>query len=89
MSRKQKPSPLETKHLVALGAGMLLPIPVIGEAVLAYGLYPIIKETGIIKNDPIMNSVTSLATAGLTRAYLYEPFYLPSLNLISEISRFF
>jgi hypothetical protein len=80
-----KPSPLETKHLIAAGTGMLLPIPVLGEAVLAYGLYPIIKETRICGNDSFTNSVASIAVAGLARIELYQPFYLPTLDFISRI----
>jgi hypothetical protein len=82
---RKKQSPLETKHLVVMGAGMFLPIPVIGEAILAYGLYPLVKETGICGNDSFANSAASIAVAGLTRISFYEPFYLPALDFISRI----
>jgi hypothetical protein len=82
---RTKSSPLETKHLIAMGAGIFLPVPVLGEAILAYGLYPIIKETRICGNDSFMNSAASVAVAGLTRIELYQPFYLPTLDFISRI----
>jgi len=80
-----KQSPLETKHLIAMGAGMLLPVPVLGETILAYGLYPVIKETRICGNDSFTNSVASIAVAGLARIEIYQPFYLPTLDFISRI----
>lgn len=81
-----KPSVLETKHLVSLGAGMLMPIPVLGEAILAYGLYPVVKETKVFGHDPLLNQAVSLAAAALARIEFYKPFYLPILD---QISKFF
>ena len=82
--RKQNPSPLETKHLISAGVGMLCPIPIVGEAMVAYGLYPMIKETGVCGTDLLMNSAASLAVAGLTRMEFYKPFYLPAMDFISK-----
>ena len=61
---------------------MLCPIPIVGEAMLAYGLYPVIEST--IK-DHLISSVTSLAVAGLARANFYQPFYIPAMDFISKI----
>lgn len=79
-----KPSQLETKHLVSAGLGMLCPVPLVGEAMLAYGIYPVIKETGLFGRDEVLNSITSLAVAGLARFELYKPVYLPILEWASQ-----
>ena len=82
MARK-KQSPLETKHLVAGGLGMLCPVPIVGEAAVAYFLNPIVKETGIVGNDSLKTTVASLAVASLMRLELYKPVYLPIIDYVS------
>jgi hypothetical protein len=82
MTRKK--SPLETKHLIAGGLGMLCPIPVVGEATVAYFLNPIVKQTGIFGNDSLKTSAASLAIAALMRIELYQPIYLPILDYASK-----
>ncbi|MFA5993317.1 MAG: hypothetical protein WC796_06430 [Candidatus Pacearchaeota archaeon] len=83
--KRQSNNGLETKQLAALAAGMLCPIPVLGEAVLAYGLNPIIKQTGLVKDNTPMNATFSLAVAGLTRLSFYGPFYLPMIHYASSL----
>jgi len=84
MARK-KQSPLETKHLIVGGLGMLCPIPIFGEAAVAYFLNPIVKQTGIFGNDSLKTSAASLAIATLMRIELYQPIYLPILNYASQL----
>ena len=81
---RTKQSPLETKHLVVGGLGMLCPIPVVGEAAVAYFLNPIIKETGIVGRDSLKIGAASLATAALIRFELYQPLYLPMIEYASK-----
>lgn len=70
-----------TKTQLGMGlAGMLCPIPVVGEALLGGGIiYPILNED-MLKDNPGPNVVLSLAVAGLTRMKAYEPIYLPMME---------
>ena len=69
-----------TKTQIGMGlVGMLCPIPLVGEALTAKIIYPILNED-ILKDNPGPNIVASLATAGLMRMKLYEPIYFPMME---------
>ncbi|MFZ5955310.1 MAG: hypothetical protein ACOYT4_02695 [Nanoarchaeota archaeon] len=68
---------LEKKHLIAGLFGLICPMPVFGEALLAYSLYPIEKE--IFKEDTL-TFFASFATSTLIRLPAYNRFYLPIIS---------
>jgi len=69
-------------------AGMLCPVPVAGEALLAGFLYPIVKEIPIFKpkinegNFPAI--AVSFCSAGLARFQLYPIIYEPMINYLQR-----
>jgi len=75
------PQKLKTKHLVSGLAGMLCPIPVVGEALVSGLLYPIYDEI-FQKSNPVLNITASMAAAGLMRMKLYEIAYLPMMESV-------
>jgi len=80
---KMPPQKLKTKHLLSGLAGMLCPIPVVGEALVSGLLYPIYNEM-FNNQNPVLNITSSMATAGLMRMKLYEIAYFPLLNNLYE-----
>ncbi len=86
MSRN-KDSPLETKHLISGAAGMLCPLPIVGEALVAYGLYPVVRNVKLLGNNPVSQSAASLAVASLARLSFYAPFYIPAMNYVIDLFR--
>lgn len=80
MTNQQK---LKTKHLVSGLAGMLCPVPLVGEALVSGFLYPIYDE--MFKNsNPALSFTASMATAGLMRFQLYEPIYFPMMKCLGD-----
>ena len=70
-------------------AGMLCPIPVVGEALFARFLYPIVNEIPLFhqKNNE-MNFpaiAVSVCVSALARFQLYQPVYEPMLNYFQKI----
>lgn len=81
---KQPEFRLKQKHLVSGLAGMLCPIPIIGEILLSGLLYPVLKEIPIFEKNIATPIIAAIATSTLTRLQFYEIMYLPMLNYTSE-----
>ncbi len=67
-------------------AGMVCPVPVVGEVLLSGFFYPIVKEIPIFKpkaNESNLPAIaSSLCIAGLTRFQLYPIIYEPMMNYL-------
>ncbi len=83
--KKNNPEKLSTLELACGAAGMLCPIPVVGEALLARFFYPIIKQIPLFqpvdsKDSNFSSAVVSVCVAGIARFQMYESFYLPMMD---------
>jgi hypothetical protein len=88
---KNNLSPLETKHLVLTGLGLLCPIPGIGELIATIGLYPVVRATEFFGDTHPTNFAATLAVTTLTRfGLIYDgplrPAYDLTMDLLSKLS---
>jgi hypothetical protein len=68
---------IKTLELTLIGTGMLCPFPIIGEGLLACGMYSTVKN---IFGKGSSAAIASFAVAGLIRMKLYGPVYNPIMN---------
>jgi len=88
-NNKSKSNSLSKLELTCGIAGILCPLPVIGEALLAGFFYPIIKQIPLFeekKSDGLSTSavIASLCTSALTRIQLYPVFYDPIMHYVQK-----
>ncbi len=82
MARKRNSNKMSKLEIGAGLFGMLCPIPILGEASLAYFLNKPITQAGLVKGAAA--PIASLAIAALTRASFYQPVYIPILNFLGK-----
>jgi hypothetical protein len=75
---------ISTGDMVCGLAGMLCPVPVVGEGLLSKFFHSVIEDTPIFSDSRAAQWAGSFVIASLTRLSFYTPFYLPALKYIGD-----
>ncbi len=83
MNSKQPLMSTRDKYIsLSVLTGLVLPVPVIGEIALGYGIYRLLDDKTL---GNISRGITSGAIATIARAPLYTAAYLPMLEGIRSL----